>query len=91
MRRFGTLLGAVALAVSMLPAHAQAAISPLPKIAVIMLENTKRSDVVGKAAAPFMNAMIAQGKEFTNYHGFSGSPHDYRAMVAGQQTASKLR
>jgi len=88
MRRFGTLLGAVALAVSMLPAHAQAAVSPLPKIAVIMLENTKRSDVVGKATAPFMNAMIAQGKEFTDYHGFSGSPHDYRAMVAGQQTAS---
>ncbi len=54
-----------------------------------MLENTKRSDIVGKNAAPFMNAMLAQGKEFTDYHGFSGSPHDYRAMVAGQQTASK--
>ena len=89
MRRLGTLLGAIALAIGLLPTQAQALTSPLPKIAVIVLENTKRSDVVGKSVAPFMNAMIAQGKEFTDYHGFSGSPHDYRAMVAGQQTASK--
>ena len=89
MRRFGTLLGAIALAVGLLPTQAQALTSPLPKIAVIVLENTKRSDVVGKGVAPFMNALIAQGREFTDYHGFSGSPHDYRAMVAGQQTASQ--
>ncbi len=89
MRRLGTLLGAIALAVGLLPTQAQALTSPLPKIAVIVLENTKRSDVVGKSVAPFMNALIAQGKEFTDYHGFSGSPHDYRAMVAGQQTASQ--
>ena len=89
MRKLGTLLGAIALTIGLLPTQAQALTSPLPKIAVIVLENTKRSDVVGKSAAPFMNALIAQGKEFTDYHGFSGSPHDYRAMVAGQQTASK--
>ena len=89
MRRFGTLLGAIALAIGLLPMQAQALTSPLPKIAVIVLENTKRSAVVGKSAAPFMNAMIAQGREFTDYHGFSGSPHDYKAMVAGQQTITK--
>ncbi len=82
------MLGALALALSLLPAHAQALTSPLPKIAVIVLENTKRSDVVGKSAAPFMNSLIAQGKDFTDYHGFSGSPHDYRAMIAGQLLAS---
>ncbi len=88
MRRFGTLLGVVALTIGILPAQALALTSPSPKIAVIVLENTKRSAIVGKSAAPFMNAMLAQGKEFTDYHGFKGSAHDYRAMVAGQQTAS---
>jgi Phosphoesterase family len=89
MRRLGTLLGAFAVAIGLLPAQAQALASPLPKISVIVLENTKRSAIVGKSAAPFMNALIAQGKEFTDYHGFKGSPHDYKAMVAGQQSVTK--
>ena len=62
MRRLGTLLGAIALAVGLLPTQAQALTSPLPKIAVIVLENTKRSDVVGKSAAPFMNALDRPGQ-----------------------------
>ena len=88
MRAFASLLASVALAVGLLPAQARAAITPSPKIAVIVLENTERADVVGQPAAPFMNAMIAQGTEFTDYHGFAGSAHDYRAMVGGEQTAS---
>ncbi len=88
-RKVGVLLGALGLAMSLIPAAAMASDAPQPKVAVIVLENTKRSAVVGKSEAPFMNALIAQGKEFTDYHGFAGSPHDYRAMVAGQQTASK--
>jgi Phosphoesterase family len=87
IRRLGTLLGAMALGIGLLPTQALAS-SP-PKVAVIVLENTKRSAIVGKSAAPFLNAMLDQGKEFTDYHGFKGSPHDYRAMVAGQLTKSK--
>ncbi len=88
MRAFASLLASVALAAGLLSAQARAAITPSPKIAVIVLENTERADVVGQPAAPFMNAMIAQGTEFTDYHGFAGSAHDYRAMVGGEQTAS---
>ncbi len=83
------LLGVATIATSLVPTAAAALTDPPPKIAVIVLENTKRSDVVGNATAPFLNSLIAAGKQFTDYHGFAGSPHDYRAMVAGQQTASK--
>ena len=88
MRRFAIPVGAIALAIALLPVQAQGLTSPRPKIAVIVLENTERSAIVGKNVAPFMNAMIAQGKQFANDHGFKNSSHDYRAMIAGEQVAS---
>ena len=87
-RELAWLLSSVAFVVGSLPSVARAAITPPPKIAVIVLENTERADVVGQPTAPFMNAMIAAGTEFADYHGFPGSAHDYRAMVGGEQTAS---
>ena len=88
MRRFAFVVGMTLVASGLLPVPAQALTSPRPKIAVIVLENTERSAIVGKNAAPFLNAMIARGKQFTNYHGFESSSHDYRAMIAGEQLPS---
>jgi phosphatidylinositol-3-phosphatase len=80
---------ALGIASALLPIQAQALTSPTPKVVVIVLENTQRSAIVGKDVAPFMNSLIAQGKEFTDYHGFKGSAHDYHAMIAGQQVVTK--
>jgi phosphatidylinositol-3-phosphatase len=54
---------------------------------VIVLENKPYKQIVGSDRAPYLNALIGQGKLFTHYTAVvSGSPHNYRAMTSGLTT-----
>ncbi len=71
---------------AMMAAVAPAALAEaaVPKIVVIVFENKAYTKIVGSTSAPYMNALIGQGRLFTDYHAqISGSPRDYRAMTAG--------
>ena len=90
MKRWTAALAAgwvVAAAIAVPLAGAARADAGTPKIVVIVLENKEISDIVGSASAPYMNALIPQGLQFTDYHALlKGSGPNYRAMTAGITT-----
>lgn len=55
-----------------------------PKVAVIVMENTTYSKIVGSTHAPYLNSLISSGELFTNYYAvINGSVPNYRAMTSG--------
>lgn len=80
-----TLIGVVAVTAGLLAAvmpPAQAA--GTPKVVVIVLENKPYDKIVGSASAPYMNALMDEGRFFSDFHAIvRGSAPNYRAMTAG--------
>ena len=62
-------------------AHAGRAKHPL---VIIFMENHERSAIVGSNSAPYMSALLAQGKDFTHYYGVTHpSLPNYLALANG--------
>ena len=62
---------------------------PAPPLVVIFMENKERSTIVGNATAPYMNQLLARGKDFVNYNAVTHpSLPNYLALASGT-TAGK--
>ena len=82
MRKGAFICMAAAMSLLSLPGVARAATGT--KIVVIVEENTKYTDIVGNAQAPYIASLIAQGALFTNYTAVNqGSFPNYLAMTSG--------
>lgn len=54
------------------------------RVAVIVMENEKYTNIYQKAQAPYINSLISQGDFLNNYAAIiGGSLHDYLAMTSG--------
>ncbi len=77
---------AVVAAVGIVPATVARA-SDTRRVVVIVLENKTYDRIVGNRQAPYLNGLLTQGEQFTDYAAVgAGSPHDYRAMTSGLTT-----
>jgi hypothetical protein len=55
-----------------------------PKVVLIVMENKTYNRIAGNSSAPYLNALMRQGKLFTDYHAvIVGSTRNYRAMTSG--------
>ena len=62
------------------------------KLVTIVLENESHPAIVGNPNAPYLNQLIANGEEFTNYFAVdtTGSFPNYLAMTSGNSSATAL-
>ena len=60
------------------------------KLVTIVLENESHPAIVGNPNAPYLNQLIANGEEFTNYYAVdtTGSFPNYLAMTSGNSSAT---
>jgi hypothetical protein len=80
-------LSAAALGLILLTAAPAPASAVPSRLTVIVLENEPYKKIVGSAQAPYLNALIRQGRLFSHYTAVTkGSPHNYRAMTSGLTT-----
>ena len=75
----------LAAVVALVPSPASAA---SPPIVIVFMENHNRASIVGNTNAPYMNSLLSQGVNFTNYtegsDGAAGpSLPDYLVIAAG--------
>jgi len=67
--------------------HKEVNKAPLPKVEHILIvveENHSKSQIAGNSSAPYMNSLMKQGANFTNYHAIQHpSQPNYLALFSG--------